>query len=89
MDAVAIVNYDNAILAWAATGPIEGCKGFAVDRIDLGSGQFTALQSWVGFLGQTYPNWKRELTEVWPVHESIGRTWRPVGVARTALESSR
>jgi hypothetical protein len=67
--AVAIANNEIAIIAWDAPQPIDRCLGFAVYRIDLGSGQATPLQSWVGFQGQTNPDWKPQSTDGWPVQE--------------------
>jgi phosphatidylserine/phosphatidylglycerophosphate/cardiolipin synthase-like enzyme len=69
LNAVAIANSDIAIIAWDAPGPIDNCLGFAVYRTDLGSGQTTPLESWVGFQGQGNPDWKPQSTEIWPVQE--------------------
>ena len=69
MNAVAIANNDVAIIAWDPAGPIDNCLGFAVYRTDLGSGQTVPLESWVGFQGQSNPDWKPRSTEVWPVQE--------------------
>src|SRR5262249_29947737 len=69
VNAVAIANNDIAIIAWDAPQPIDNCLGFAVYRIDLGSGQATPLESWIGFQGQSNADWKAQSTEVWPVQE--------------------
>ena len=69
MNAIAIANNNVAIIAWEPAGPIDNCLGFAVYRTDLGSGQTEPLESWVGFQGQSNPDWKPQSTEVWPVQE--------------------
>jgi PLD-like domain len=70
VNAVAIANNDIAVIAWnPPPEPIDHCLGFAVYRIDLASGGTTTLGSWIGFRGQSNPDWKPQPTEVWPVQD--------------------
>ena len=72
MPAIAISNNDVALLAWKLDRKVPGCLGFSIYRRDL-SGAETPLPAWVGFEGQSNPQWKAGTTAEWPVQKF---TWR-------------
>src|SRR5712692_9320619 len=78
MPAIAISNNDVAFLAWKVDAKIANCLGFAVYRKDT-AGTESALPAWVGFQGQSYPDWTAKTTEVCPVQKF---TWRDLTAKR-------
>jgi len=70
--AIAISNNDVAFIAWKVEAKIPGCLGFAVYRKDA-TGNEVPLPAWVGFQGQSNPNWIAKTTVEWPVQKF---TWR-------------
>jgi phosphatidylserine/phosphatidylglycerophosphate/cardiolipin synthase-like enzyme len=70
--AIALANNDTVFLSWSYDGKIPNCLGFAVYRKYAGGGR-TALPAWVGFKGDSNPNWQPKDTSVWPVQKF---TWR-------------
>lgn len=70
--ALAFANNDVAQIVWTYEAPIPGCLGFAVFR-QAADGTETVLPTWVGFPGQTNPNWTRKDSTEWPVQEF---SWR-------------
>jgi len=72
-----LTNCDEATIAWQAEQPIEGCRGFAVERETRGESQSSFLPTWVGFKGERHkPGESRPSTE-WPVQRYI---WSDYGV---------
>jgi len=78
--AIAIANNDTVFLSWIYDTRINGCLGFAVNRIDS-SKTFTPLPAWVGFRGGSNPDWQPKDTTVWPV-QKFG--WRDFTAVRGA-----
>lgn len=78
MPAIAISNNDVAFVAWKVDAKIPNCLGFAVYRKDS-TGAEAALPAWVGFQGQSNPDWKPKTTAVWPVQKF---TWRDLTAKR-------
>src|SRR5215218_5676884 len=70
--AVALANNDVVLLAWSYEAPIPGCLGFAIRRLEAG-GVTVTLPAWVGFHGESNPDWDPRDTEVWPVQKF---SWR-------------
>ena len=57
-------------LAWDVRSPIEDCLGFMVTRVhETGddAGTRRVLPAWLGFIGQSNPDWAPQDTSVWPV----------------------
>jgi phosphatidylserine/phosphatidylglycerophosphate/cardiolipin synthase-like enzyme len=78
MPAIAISNNDVAFIAWKFDAKIGGCLGFAVYRTDSADNE-EALPAWVGFRGESNPDWKAKTTAVWPVQKF---TWRDLTAKR-------
>lgn len=78
MPAIAISNNDVAFAAWQYPGRIANCLGFAIYRVDR-AGDAHVLPAWVGFQGQTNPDWRAGTTEIWPVQKF---TWRDLTAKR-------
>lgn len=78
MPAIAISNNDVAFIAWQMEAKIANCLGFAIYRKDSG-GNEEALPAWVGFQGQSNPDWKAKTTAIWPVQKF---TWRDLTAKR-------
>src|SRR3954464_14914351 len=76
--AIALGNNDVAFIAWSYDDPIDECLGFAVYRQSTSQPAPTPLPAWVGFEGQTNPNWQPSTTEVWPVQKF---SWRDLTAA--------
>jgi phosphatidylserine/phosphatidylglycerophosphate/cardiolipin synthase-like enzyme len=72
MPAIALSNNDVVFLAWQVEAKIADCLGFAVYRMPKG-GTEEALPAWVGFKGDSNPDWKAKTTETWPIQKF---TWR-------------
>ena len=70
--AVALANNDVVLLAWSYEAPIPGCLGFAIRRLEAG-GVTVTLPAWIGFHGESNPDWDPRDTEVWPVQKF---SWR-------------
>jgi phosphatidylserine/phosphatidylglycerophosphate/cardiolipin synthase-like enzyme len=70
--AVALSNNDVVFLAWSYEAPIPGCLGFAIRRLEAG-GVAVMLPAWVGFHGESNPDWDPRDTGEWPVQKF---TWR-------------
>jgi phosphatidylserine/phosphatidylglycerophosphate/cardiolipin synthase-like enzyme len=78
MPAIAISNNDVAFIAWQLDAKIPNCLGFAVYRKDS-HGKEEPLPAWVGFQGQSNPDWQAKTTEIWPVQKF---TWRDLTAKR-------
>ncbi len=80
----AFANNDVVQIVWTYEAKIPGCLGFAVYRQPAAGGDWTALPTWVGFPGQTNPDWTRKDSTIWPVQEfgwrdltaTKGQSWR-------------
>lgn len=70
--AVALANNDVVLIAWSYDEPIPDCLGFAIRRLEAG-GVTTTLPAWVGFHGESNPDWDPKDTEVWPVQKFFWR----------------
>ena len=70
--AVALANNDVVLLAWSYDAPIPDCLGFAIRRLEAG-GVSVALPAWVGFHGESNPDWEPSDTERWPIQKF---SWR-------------
>ncbi|TMQ02887.1 MAG: hypothetical protein E6J90_05790 [Deltaproteobacteria bacterium] len=76
----AYANNEVAFIAWNLTELIEGCLGFEITRIYVGSEEPPrVLASWVPFRGQANPHWKPQTTSVWPVQKLC---WRDLTLRR-------
>jgi PLD-like domain len=77
-NAVALANNDVVLIAWSYEEPIPDCLGFAIRRREAG-GVTTPLPAWVGFHGESNPDWDPRDTEEWPVQKFFWRdltgTW--------------
>src|SRR5262245_54205636 len=69
MPAVAFSNNDVAVLAWRYPARLDGCLGFAIERIDESSGEIVTLPAWVGFPGDENREWRPRTTATWPVQK--------------------
>jgi hypothetical protein len=78
--AAAFGHNDVAFIAWSYEAPIPDCLGFAVYRREK-KGKPEPLPAWVGFEGETNPDWKASTTEVWPVQKF---SWRDLTARRGA-----
>jgi hypothetical protein len=76
--AVALANNDVVLIAWSYEEEIPGCLGFAIERREA-SGSLMPLPAWVGFRGESNPDWKPKDTTIWPVQKFFWRdltaTW--------------
>jgi PLD-like domain len=76
--AVALANNDVVLLAWSYDDPIPDCLGFAIRRREAG-GVTVPLPAWIGFEGESNPDWDPRDTEEWPVQKFFWRdltaTW--------------
>jgi hypothetical protein len=76
--AVALANNDVVFIAWSYEDKIPDCLGFAIYR-NGANGERTLLPAWIGFDGESNPDWKPKDTEVWPVQKFAWRdltaTW--------------
>lgn len=76
--AVALANNDVVLLAWSYEKAIPDCLGFAIYRHEA-NGARTALPAWIGFHGESNPDWKPKDTEDWPIQKFFWRdltaTW--------------
>jgi hypothetical protein len=76
--AVALANNDVVLIAWSYEKPIPDCLGFAIRRVEAG-GVTIPLPAWVGFHGESNPDWDPRDTEEWPVQKFFWRdltaTW--------------
>lgn len=66
--AIALASNDTVFLSWIYDLQIPKCLGFAVYRKDA-TGARTALPAWVGFAGDSNPDWQHKDTAVWPVQK--------------------
>ncbi len=87
--AKAYANNEVAFLAWNLAETIEGCLGFEITRIYVGTHHERPLAAWVSFKNQSNPEWKPQTTSVWPVQKL---TWRDLTLRKrrdqTALRPS-
>jgi hypothetical protein len=76
--AVALANNDVVLIAWSYDKAIPDCLGFAIRRKE-GGGVTTTLPAWIGFDGESNPDWDPRDTEDWPVQKFFWRdltaTW--------------
>lgn len=76
--AVALANNDVVLIAWSYDEAIPDCLGFAIRRHEAG-GVTTPLPAWVGFHGESNPDWDPKDTEGWPIQKFFWRdltaTW--------------
>ncbi|HVQ58684.1 MAG TPA: phospholipase D-like domain-containing protein [Solirubrobacterales bacterium] len=71
-EAVALANNDVVLLAWSYEEPISDCLGFAIRRREAG-GVTIPLPAWIGFHGESNPDWDPRDTEEWPIQKF---SWR-------------
>lgn len=69
----AYTDSDHVFIAWKPDAPIPGCRGFALRRKLTGSGAVSALDTWVGFAGDTAPAGTRRPGTEWPVQRFLWR----------------
>lgn len=79
-------NNEITFVAWSLDGPIKGCVGFELIRIDTDSGEEIPVAAWVPFEGQRNPDWLPQTTSVWPVQKLM---WRDLTVRKRRLEPDR
>lgn len=79
--AVVLGNNDVAFIAWSYDEPITDCLGFAIYRQSSSQPAPTPLPAWVGFEGDSNPDWRPSTTEVWPVQKF---SWRDLTAAAGA-----
>jgi PLD-like domain len=87
--AIALANNDIAQIVWRYDAKIDGCLGFAVYRKEGpsgGAGGWSPLPAWVGFEGQSNPDWTSKTTEIWPIQKFA---WKDVTAARGKTYSYR
>lgn len=76
--AVALANNDVVLIAWSYDEAIADCLGFAIRRVEAG-GVTIPLPAWVGFDGESNPDWDPRDTEEWPIQKFFWRdltaTW--------------
>lgn len=77
--AIAFANNDVAQIIWQYEEPISGCLGFAVFRRNSEGGGWQALPTWVGFPGQSNPDWTQKDSTIWPVQAF---SWRDLTAKR-------
>jgi hypothetical protein len=70
--AVALANNDVVFVAWSFEEAIPECLGFAVRRTSEQDGK-EVLPAWVGFHGESNPDWNPSDTEKWPVQKYAWR----------------
>ena len=75
----AFANNEVAYLAWALDGHIDGCLGFDITRLYPDTGEEKPLAAFVGFKGQSNPQWAAQSTRVWPVQKL---NWRDLTLRR-------
>jgi hypothetical protein len=78
----AYVNSDHVFIAWKLDAPIPGCRGFALKRRLSSSGAETALDTWVGFAGDTAPPGTKRPSTDWPVQRFM---WSDYGPSRAEV----
>ena len=66
--ALALAHDHVAQIFWNYPEKIEGCLGFAVQRIEDGQPDLT-LPAWVGFAGETSDTFQQRDTAMWPVQK--------------------
>lgn len=71
MKAVALANNSVGFIVWLPKDnkPIANCLGFALERINVETGEVTPLPSYVPFRGQKADGWKAQSTFVWPIQQ--------------------
>lgn len=69
MPALAFANNDVAYLWWQTDAKIDGCLGFAIERIDPTSGERRWLEAMVGFEAQAGDGRRFEPTTTWPIQK--------------------
>ena len=81
--AIALANNDVAFVSWSYDSKIPNCLGFSLRRIDA-AGMPTVLPAWVGFQGDSNPQWLGRTTDDWPVQKFNWRdfTAKPGGTYR-------
>ena len=67
--ASAYSNNDVAIISWKYSQKIPGCLGFNIQREDTTTHVKTNLPAWVGFQGESNPDWEMKDTSIWPVQK--------------------
>lgn len=77
--AIAFANNDVAQIVWKYDAPLPGCLGFAIFRKEAAGGAWQALPTWIGFAGQSNPDWTRKDSTVWPVQAF---SWRDLTAKR-------
>jgi phosphatidylserine/phosphatidylglycerophosphate/cardiolipin synthase-like enzyme len=81
--AIALANNDVAFVSWSYDARIPNCLGFSLRRIDA-TGMPTVLPAWVGFQGDSNPQWLGRTTDDWPVQKFNWRDFsaKPGGTYR-------
>ncbi|WP_165491119.1 phospholipase D-like domain-containing protein [Lichenihabitans psoromatis] len=74
-------NNDVVMIVWHYPDKLPDCLGFRIDRKDMAhpKSAWTALPAWVGFQGQSNPEWKPNTTAVWPIQKY---EWKDVTAKR-------
>jgi hypothetical protein len=67
--AIALATNEIAFVAWTYDSRIANCLGFSLRRKDVQTGVTTVLPAWVGFQGDSNPDWKPKTTDDWPVQK--------------------
>src|SRR5258708_3652770 len=67
--ASAYANNDVAIISWKYDSKIPDCLGFCIQREDTATKKITTLPAWVGFEGETNPDWEMRDTKMWPIQK--------------------
>jgi phosphatidylserine/phosphatidylglycerophosphate/cardiolipin synthase-like enzyme len=69
MEAKAFSNNDIALILWQYDQKLNGCLGFAIERINTATQEKEFLPAWVGFKTQKNEKWKAKNTAVWPIQK--------------------
>jgi phosphatidylserine/phosphatidylglycerophosphate/cardiolipin synthase-like enzyme len=87
--AVSYANNDVVQIVWSYPEKIPGCLGFAIYRKDGApdaQGPWVPLSTWIGFPGQSNPDWTAHTSEEWPVQ---GFEWKDLTAKRGGTYSHR
>ena len=73
---------DDTVIVWKPSGPIPGCRGFAIARRTINSdgkpAQPEFIETWVGFTGQVPTSAdEHRSSQLWPVQRLIWTDYKP------------
>src|SRR5262245_32702067 len=77
----AYVDSDHAFVVWQLEDQIPDCRGFALTRREVVSGEETTLDTFVGFAGDTAPPGTRKTSAEWPIQRFMWSDYAPPRVA--------